>query len=82
MEVYRALIGDGRRVPVLMIPCNAMSFPRRGALGFVLCRVDGHTSVDAILQQCSLPPLTGLCLVCELVAEGVIAFRDGAPGEP
>ena len=72
---YVAIIGSLERVPVLVAPLadvDAMALDYRAA--FVVWQIDGHTSLDAILDVSGMPALETLRIVSELVRREIITF--------
>jgi hypothetical protein len=78
---YLARIGSLDQVPVLVTPLpaiDARALDYRAA--FVLSQVDGHTSLDAILDVSGMPALETLRIVAELVRREIIAFPGRSGG--
>ncbi len=75
-EIYWARIGDSHQIPVLVRPIEELlREPREAAAGFVLSAIDGKSTVQALMKSCGLPPLAVLCILCELMDRGAIAFE-------
>jgi hypothetical protein len=73
---YVVSIGSLEQVPVLVAPLVeivADALDPRAAL--VLAHVDGHTSLDTILDVSEMSALETLRIVWELVRRKIIAFR-------
>jgi hypothetical protein len=76
---YVARIGSLEQVPVVVVPLaeiGAVALDYRAA--FLLSQVDGHTSLDTILDVSGMPVLETLRIVSDLARRGVIAFRGRA----
>jgi hypothetical protein len=79
-QIYRARIGDGRQIVALACSPEEVMRLRRGVVdGFVLSLVDGQRSVDDLLHDCELPPLSALSTLFELLETGVLKLRPAAP---
>jgi hypothetical protein len=79
-QIYRARIGDGRQMVALACSPEEILRLRRGVVdGFVLSLVDGRRSVDELLDECELPPLTALSTLFELIETGVLKLLPPAP---
>jgi hypothetical protein len=69
-------LGSLLRVPVLAIPRTqllARALDHRA--GFLLSLVDGSSTLEMILDVCSMPEMDALRLVDELVRTGILALR-------
>lgn len=75
-QIYRARIGDGGQIVVLACSPEQVLHLRHAVVdGFVLSLVDGRRSVDELLRDCELPPLTALSTLFELIETGVLKLR-------
>jgi hypothetical protein len=73
---YVGRIGPLEQVPVLVMKLTEIGAARvdyRAA--FLLSQVDGHTSLDAILDVSGMSVLETLRIVSDLARRGIIAFR-------
>jgi hypothetical protein len=76
-DIYWARIGAPSRVPRRTEPDSLLSPAcREHCAGFILCRVDGATTLDEILSTCGLPEITALCVICELLDAGLIDLGE------
>jgi hypothetical protein len=73
-DVYWSQLGGPDAVPVLLVPLRDVRPDQRGRCeGFLLCRIDGKSTVAEIIEQSGLPELTALSLACDLLSSGIIA---------
>jgi hypothetical protein len=74
-DVYLARIGSLYAKPVLLVPLARVPRAHRAHCeGFLLCRIDGVASLAEIIAASTLPELTALSLVCDLLDARIIAF--------
>jgi hypothetical protein len=79
-QIYRARIGDGYQVVGMACSPEEILRLRRGVVdGFILSLVDGRRSVDELLYDCELPPLTALSTLFELLETGVLKLLPPVP---
>jgi hypothetical protein len=77
-DFYWSRLGGREFVPVLKIPLEAIEEQHRvHCEGFILCRIDGVTTLADIIETSGLPELTALSLACDLVDEGILATPQG-----
>jgi hypothetical protein len=78
-DVYWSRIGGRAVVPILMAPLEAIPDEDRARCGgFILCRIDGVTTLAQIIENSGLPELTGLSLACDLFDNGIIGVSNDA----
>lgn len=82
-DVYWSRLGGRRAVPILLLPLEQVPPEQRARCeGFLLCRVDGKTTLADIIESSGLPELTALCLACDLFDACVIALTEPELAEP
>jgi hypothetical protein len=80
-DFYWTRAGGRSVVPVLTIPLERIAEKHREhCAGFILCRIDGVTTLAEIIENCGLPEITALSLACDLFDEGVIVDAKDAAG--
>ena len=75
-RAYAARLGSLDRVPVLAVTLQEL---RNRSLdpqaGFLLSRIDGVSTLDALLDVCAMPRLDALRLVMQLVEEEILRLE-------
>ncbi len=75
-QMYTARIGPLDRVPFVAVPQEQLRWLNLDhRAGFVLSHIDGHCSLEQILDVSGMPPLDALRILFELVQQRVISFR-------
>jgi hypothetical protein len=80
---YQAHVGAGQDVPRLAVAADAL-----GAQGldrwaaYLLSRLDGRSSIDALVESCGYSRLDTLRLLYELLQRGIIAIERRPPPTP
>jgi hypothetical protein len=75
-EAYLAELGTGAGVPVLLkTAAQVAHLPLDHLTGFLMSMIDGHTTVEDIVDVSSLPRVESLRLLCELRELGLIDVR-------
>jgi hypothetical protein len=78
-DFYWSRLGGRDAVLALRVPLEEVAERHRAHCeGFILCRVDGMTTLADIIERSELPELTALSLACDLVDEGVLAVSQDA----
>jgi hypothetical protein len=76
-RAYAIRIGSLDHVPELAISLRELqSRSLDHQAGFLLSRVDGVSSLEALLDVCAMPRLDALRLVAMLVGDGVLRIRE------
>ncbi len=75
-QMYTARIGPLERVPFVAVPQEQLRWLNIDhRAGFVLSHVDGHCSLEQILDVSGMPALDALRILYELLQQRVIGFR-------
>jgi hypothetical protein len=73
VKSYREKIGDGRRVPRLLVPAGAITrFNLPAEAGFVLSLVDGRICFDELVSVSGLAPFAALRTLAGLVEARIV----------
>jgi hypothetical protein len=73
MTVFQAYLGDLQRTPQLARPLHELAnAPISPRAAFLLSRIDGHLSVDEILDVCGMPRLEAFRHLCQLFLRGIL----------
>ena len=73
VKSYREKIGDGRRVPRLLVPAGAITrFNLPSEAGFVLSLVDGRICFDELVSVSGLAPFEALRTLAGLVEARIV----------
>jgi hypothetical protein len=76
-DFYWSRLGGRSAVPSLAVALEGVAERHRAHCeGFILCRVDGVTTLADIIERSELPELTALSLACDLLDEGVITVSQ------
>jgi len=75
VKVYRERIGDGGRVPKLLVPLDRITrFNLPTEAGFVLSLIDGRTSFDQLLSVSGMGPFEALRIFARLVDARIVGI--------
>jgi hypothetical protein len=74
VRIYRERIGDGRRIPSLLVPPERITrFNHLPAeAGFMLSLIDGRTCFDELLSVSGMGPFEALRIVASLVEARIV----------
>jgi len=73
VKVYRERVGDGRRIPKLLVPAGQITrFNLPADAGFVLSLIDGRTSFDELLSVSGMGPFEALRIFANLLEAGIL----------
>ncbi len=73
VKIYRERIGDGRRVPKLLVPLDRITrFNLPAEAGFVLSLIDGRISFDELLSVSGMGPFEALRIFASLVDARIV----------
>jgi len=75
-DAYLADLGSRAHIPFTLLRGDeALRMPLDHWAGFVLSLVDGHATVDEIIDASSMPEIEALRLLCDLREQGLIGLR-------
>ena len=73
VKIYRERIGDGSRVPSLLVPLDRITrFNLPAEAGFVLSLIDGRICFDELLSVSGMGPFEALRSFASLVEAGIV----------
>jgi len=73
VKIYRERIGDGRRVPKLLVPLDRITrFNLPTDAGFVLSLIDGRTCFDELLSVSGMGPFEALRIFASLLDARIV----------
>ena len=75
VKIYRERIGDGSRVPKLLVPLDRITrFNLPTEAAFVLSLIDGRTSFDELLSVSGMGPFEALRIFVSLVDARIVGI--------
>jgi hypothetical protein len=76
VKTYRERVGDGSRVPKLLVPSGEiMRFNLPADAGFVLSLIDGRTCFDALLSVSGMESFEALRIFARLLDAGIVGVE-------
>jgi hypothetical protein len=73
VKAYREKIGDGRRIPRLLVPAGAVTrFNLPAEAGFVLSLIDGRSCFDELVSVSGMAPFEALRTLASLVEARIV----------
>lgn len=73
VKIYRERIGDGDRIPKLLVPADQITrFQLPADAGFVLSLIDGRTCFDQLLSLSEMGPFEALRIFASLLDARIV----------